>query len=406
MKIAFLVSSFPTLSETFILNQITGLIDRGHDVDIFADHPQQISKIHPDVSKYDLLSRTNYRNMPTSKLKRIIHGIKLISLYIRKNPNIVFRCLNILKYGKLALSLQLLFALPLFLDKGEYDIIHCHFGPNGTLGVILREIGLLQGKIITSFHGYDVNVISEPDMYKHLFQEGDLFTTNTLFTKKRVIELGGPEEKINILPVGLPLEKFPFQERKFNGKDINILTVARLVEKKGLEYSIKAVSKLIKAHPNLNIHYRIVGYGPLKQSLLTLVTKLGVETQVKLLGAREQHEIRRLFQQSEIFVLSSVTAKNGDREGQALVLQEAQAMGLPVVSTLHNGIPEGVLNNESGFLVPERDVDALAERLDFLVRHSNSWPKMGRAGRDFVEKHYDINKLNCELVRIYEKLVV
>ncbi len=85
-------------------------------------------------------------------------------------------------------------------------------------------------------------------------------------------------------------------------------------------------------------------------------------------------------------------------------MQEAQARGLPVLSTLHNGIPDGVLDGESGFLVPERDVDALAAKLSYLVEHPQNWTKMGQAGRTFVEKNYDINRLNDQLVEIYQQI--
>ena len=103
--------------------------------------------------------------------------------------------------------------------------------------------------------------------------------------------------------------------------------------------------------------------------------------------------------------MSSVTASDGDKEGQGLVLQEAQGMGLPVLSTLHNGIPDGVLDGKSGFLVPERDVDGLAQKLDYLLENPQVWSEMGLAGRKFVEQHYDINKLNDKLVQIYQDLL-
>ena len=104
-------------------------------------------------------------------------------------------------------------------------------------------------------------------------------------------------------------------------------------------------------------------------------------------------------------MLPSVTADDGDKEGQALVLQEAGACGLPVLSTLHNGIPEGVLDGKSGFLVPEKNVDALAERLLFLVDNPQLWPGMGKCGREYVEKKYDIKILNEKLVRLYNRLL-
>jgi len=405
MKIAFLLSGFPTLSETFILNQITGLLDMGHDVKIFAQCKPKEKKVHSDVKKYQLMRRVHYFDMPHNKIKRVLKAIVLIIKNFHKDPVKIVKSLNVYKYGKMALSLRLLYLLIPFLDK-KFDIIHCHFGPNGILGVQLKEMGI-PGKYLTSFHGYDVNSypkIMGKDVYKVLFKKGDLFTANTNFTKRQVVNLGCDEEKIIILPVGLKIEKFKFYTRKVQpGKPIKILTVGRLVEKKGHEYAIKAIAKVVKRHKN--IKYIVAGDGPLRANLENLALKLGIMNYVKFLGPLEQNEVLNLYQKAHIFILPSVTASNGDREGQALVLQEAQATGLPVVSTLHNGIPEGVLDGKSGFLVPERDVNALAERLNYLIEHPELWPKMGFAGRKFVEEKYDIKKLTQQLVEIYQNLI-
>jgi len=130
-----------------------------------------------------------------------------------------------------------------------------------------------------------------------------------------------------------------------------------------------------------------------------------MEQTIHLLGWKTKDEVRELYDDSHLFVLSSVTAANGDKEGQGLVLQEAQAMGLPVLATLHNGFPDSVLDGKSAFLVPERDVDTLAEKLDFLVEHPAMWSEMSEAGRTFVEANFDVDKLNDRLVDIYSKFL-
>jgi colanic acid/amylovoran biosynthesis glycosyltransferase len=140
--------------------------------------------------------------------------------------------------------------------------------------------------------------------------------------------------------------------------------------------------------------------------LHALIQELGLEASIELLGARDSNEVREYLDNSDIFVLPSVTAGNGDTEGFGIVNVEAQAAGIPVVSTNHNGIPEGVDVNRSAFLVPERDPVALAERLKFLMDHPERWPEMGRAGRRFVEQRFDIEKLNDELIDLYAQLRV
>ncbi len=405
MKIAFIVTSFPTISETFILNQITGLLDMGHNVEIFAKFNPNEKKVHPNVEKYRLMKHVHYFNMPYNKIVRILKAIFLIIDNFYKDPVKILKSLNFIEYGKDSLNLTILYVLINFL-KRKFDIIHSHFGLNGTIGIYLKKVGI-PGKYVTSFHGYDVNSypkIAGYDVYKDLFEKGDIFTANTNFTKQQVVKLNCPENKIVILPVGLRIEKFKFSPKKIRRKEsIKILTVGRLVEKKGHKYAINAIANVISKYKN--IKYIIAGDGPLKRDLEYQVESLGVSNYVEFLGAVDEDEVLKLYHQAHIFILPSITARDGDREGQALVLQEAQAVGLPVISTRHNGIPEGVLDGKSGFLVLEKDVDALADRLEYLIEHPEIWPKMGRAGRKFVEAHYGIDKLNNRLVEIYQKLL-
>ena len=408
MKVAIIVGTFPFLSETFILNQITGLIDHGHEVNIYADKLGDISKVHSDVVKYHLLERTYFVGNYGNSLYRLLNFLPILLTKFYKHPRILFEALNIKKYGREAKSLRTLYLAESLLDKQlNYDIIHCHFGPNGIKGIFLRNAGIIKGKIVTTFHGRDVHFHPKKhgrDVYNQLFKECDLFTVNSKFTGDKIRELGCKKENIIKHPVGLELERFAPKKREvdFNHR-IKIVTVGRLVEKKGIEYSIRAVSKVLNNHSNLE--YKIVGEGALRRSLETLITELGLENEVKLLGWKTHDELQELYDESHIFILSSVTATDGDMEGQGLVLQEAQAMGLPVLSTLHNGIPDGVLNGKSGFLVPERDIDALADKINYLVENPEVWSDMGMAGRRFVEQNYDIHKLNSKLVEIYQDLL-
>ncbi len=405
LKIAFIVNEFPVISETFIFNQIIGLKSKGHQVDIYA--------VDGTSSKIDIINNNHFQNcifhepyIPTNRLCRVIKGLRFLLTKLGHNPLALFKSLNFFKYGKYAASLNLLYASISHLNSQTYDIIHCHFGPNGIKGVLLKDIGVLKGKVITTFHGYDVNKLPKQYNinYHHLFQRGDLYTVNSDFTANKLAALGCPKEKIIKLPVGLDLSHFKFKKRMLHsGEPIKIITVARLVEKKGCEYSIKAVAKIAKKHPN--IIYNIVGDGNLRQSLESLIEQLNIADKVKLLGWKNHDEIAKLYAESHIFVLASVTAADGDMEGQGLVLQEAQAMGMPVLSTQHNGIPEGILAEKSGILVPEKNIDALAEKLCYLVENPQVWSEMGRAGRAFVESKYNIDHLTNRLIEIYQSLV-
>lgn len=409
MNIAIVVGTFPCLSETFILNQITGLIDRGHQVDIYAQHAGTNSKMHPDVTKYGLLDRVHY--FPKSSENKFLRYVQALGSLVKagyNNPAFLFKALNIWSYGTTLLTWRFFYAQMPALKGRKYDIIHCHFMFNGPLGLMIRQLNNPQAKVVTSFHGCDANIGIEPidrQKYNWLFQYGDLFTANTSFTAKQAILLGCPPEKLVKLPVGLDISKYQYREAAVptDGK-IKILTIARLVEKKGLEYSIRAVARLVRTYPQLQ--YLIAGHGPLKASLTALCTDLGVTQNVRFLDWMDQDEVRALYRDSHIFVLASVTAANGDKEGQGLVLQEAQATGLPVISTWHNGIPDGVLVDRSGFLVAEKDVDGLAQKLDYLIQNPQQWVAMGRVGREFIEKNYDIERLNDHLEKMCQNLTL
>ena len=408
MKIAIFVTYFPILSETFVLNQITGLIDRGHDVDIYANQPGNLDKVHPDVERYGLLKRTYYiPQFPKNLVWRLLKGLKLFIDNVPKAPLIVLRSLNVFKYGKEAASLWLLYLTIPLLGKQSYDIIHCQFGTDGLKGMWLRDSGAINGTLITTFRGYDISYYIQEygeHFYDELFKNGDFFLSNCEFFRRRVIQLGCEEKKIVVHSSGIDCSRFVFTPRFFpvDGM-IRIATTGRLVEKKGLEYSIRAVAKLAKVHPNLE--YTIIGDGPLWKDLQQLINELGVSNIVKLVGQKQQQEIIEILNNSHIFTAPSVTAKNGNQDAPINVLKEAMAMGLPVVSTYHGGIPELVEDGISGFLVPERDVDALAEKLRYLIEHPEIWPDMGRAGRIYVENNFDINKLNDRLVTIYQQLL-
>jgi len=344
--------------------------------------------------------------MPSNKIKRILKAICLIIKNFHKAPLKILKSLNVFKYGKTTLSLKLLYTLIPFLDEKDFDIIHCHFGPNGILGVCLKEIGI-PGEYITSFHGYDVNCypkIMGENVYNVLFKKGDLFTANTNFTRQKVIKLGCDKNKIKILPVGLKIERFKFYPRKVqHGESIEILTVGRLVEEKGHEYAIRAIAEVVKKHKNTE--YIIAGDGYLRNSLENLSLELGIHKRVNFLGAVDQNEVLQLYHNVKIFILPSIRARNGAEEGQGLVLQEAQSSGPPIISTFVGGIPEGVIDGKSGFLVPEKNIDALAEKLEYLIGHPEIWLEMGECGRKYVEEKYDMKKLNKKLVEIYQNLI-
>jgi colanic acid/amylovoran biosynthesis glycosyltransferase len=408
IRVAFIVSQFPLLSETFILNQISGLIDRGCEVDIYAHKVSNEAVIHSDVVNYRLLSRTKCLSLPRSdsSMARIGKGTHFLIDGLSKHPAATLKALNPLKFGRTALSLTRLHQSHLFRNKQPYDIVHCQFGPNGNLGMQLKEAGALQGKLITHFRGYDSSAYVRfmgRDVYRNLFRKADLILCVSASIKARLLDLGCEEQKILIHHSGVDTDQFAVSHvPSRNGGKVRLVTIGRLVEKKGIKYAIEAVAEALKTHPELE--YRIAGDGPLFNDLLRLIADLNVGERIQLLGRKRHDEVVQLLEDADILLAPSVTTENGDEEGIPNVLMEALARGLPVLSTYHGGIAELVQNGKSGFLVPEKDAKALAEKLRVLTDNRDLWPAMGKVGRSHVEEHFNINKLNDKLLAIYLRM--
>lgn len=407
MRIAFLVDQFPALSETFILDDIVGLIDRGHEVDIYANKIGNTDKMHPEVESYRLLARTFYAQMPANRFVRVFKALGLIATKGWQAPGTFLKSLNLFKYGQKAKTLQLLYAVSRFVGQQPYDIIHCQLGYLGYDGILFREVASLKGKLITTFRGSDFMIYMKmfgQHYFDRLFNECDLIMTVCEKMKQQKIELGCDANKIVVYRDGIDLNRFVFKPRQLGtDKRVRLLTIARLEENKGIQYSIPAVAQLSNSHPN--IEYRIIGDGSMMAELQQQIEELNASNTIKLLGWKKRTEVVEELDLSHILLAPSVLGKNGTQEGIPSVLKEAMAMGLPVISTHLSGIPELIQDGVSGFLVPQRDVDALVDRAGYLIEHPEVWPKMGHAGRAFVEENYDVHKLNDRLVEIYQELL-
>ncbi len=401
-----MLTRFPQLSETFILNRLTGQVERGHDLTIFSRPPVE-NRRHPDVDRFDLLAKA--RHCPSISDRMLPRALKAFGLLVTRMPHVValLRSLNVARYGERAASLNLFYmAMPLLQDRPEFDVIHCHYGPIGLLGQALRQLGLIHGRLVTSFYGYDVTrhpVMRGSDVYQTLFRDGDLVLALSEHMKSQLIELGCPADKVRVHHLGVDVDRFSFGSKTRNqGEPLRLISVARLVEKKGLADAIAALAKL--RDDGVDFEFRIVGGGPLEGALREQVVACKLEDSVTLLGWRVQDEVSQLLESAHVFVAPSVRARDGDEEGTPTAIIEAMARGLPVVSTIHSGIPEVVRDGETGFLVAEHDIDALADRIRRFSEQAELLPRMGRASRDVIEAEFDVAKLNDQLVTYYEGL--
>jgi glycosyltransferase involved in cell wall biosynthesis len=193
---------------------------------------------------------------------------------------------------------------------------------------------------------------------------------------------------------------------RWDGRMVKCLHVGRLVEKKNPILLVQAFRHALDMTPSgLDLRLDVIGQGPLEAALKSEISRLGLGEKVTLLGPQPHHLVARAMQQSHVYTQHSITAPNGDQEGQPTSLIEASACGLPIVSTRHDGIPDIVLDGETGYLVEERDVRGMGERIAWLAAHPERWMEMGARARKHIETHMNLGLQVRKATALYRELV-
>ncbi|WP_286760399.1 glycosyltransferase [Salegentibacter sp. UBA1130] len=407
INIAFIVKGFPTLSQTFIVNQIVALLKEDHEVDIFAFRKGDLTNLHPDIAKYHLLDRVTYKEeIPPSKKRRV----KDLLLWAKKNFfhihwRTFLHALLSEQYNKKTF-LNLFYNSKWFLAGQKYDIVHAHFGDNSIPIAYLKEKGILKGvKFVVTFHGYDLTptlISYYKHQYKEIFEHADAFTVNTPYTKDLLLKVKPHLQNINILPVGL--DPFLFQRENKLKNNFRILFCGRLIPLKGPFLLLEIIAEL-KRRGFLDVELEIIGDGECKGKLKEKVEQMNIEKNVFFSGALDQLEVKYSMEDASVLLHPGIyDPQTGRAETQGLVIQEAQAMGLPVVVSDVGGMKYGLIPGETGFVVKENDISGFADAIEELILSKELGEKMGKRGREFVEKNYDSSVLVKKLLDLYRTL--
>lgn len=409
LKVAIVVGTFPTVSETFILNQIVALINDGHQVHIFANEKGNLQILHNTIIEYKLLDKVIYRRkQPFKKNKRILFFLKWLFLNFKKiDWLLLFRALNFFHYGKKALSLKVFFENEWFLLKENFDVIHIHFATNAKSLIKLKKNKSSKNfKIVVSFHGYDINpfyIENYKKDYKKLFENVDEITVNSIYTKDLLLKINSDLKNINILPVGLDTSFFKKEDVDQSTINKTILYVGRLIPLKGSNLTIDILYELHKRGYQ-NVKLIIIGDGELKIALQEKIENLRLENYILLKGSLSQEKVKEEMNCASLLLLPGIHDPLTKRaETQGLVIQEAESMELPVVVSNVGGMKYGLLPNVSGFVVDESDVNGFADAIEKLLNNDELQRKMGERGRKFVVKKYDSKILIKQLISIYQK---
>ena len=293
------------------------------------------------------------------------------------------------------------------LGEVRPSLIHAHFGIDGVHALPLaRRLGV---PLVTTFHGFDATLstaalLSSPawinyPLFRHrLAREGDLFLCVSGFIRERVLAMGFPAGRTLVHYTGVDWRAV--RPRDPGEETPTILHVARLVEMKGTEYLIRAVAALARTHGQVRLD--IVGDGPLRSRLQALAGALELGPRVRFLGALPHAEALSHMRSAAMLGLPSVHTPTGRVEGLGMVLLEAAATGVPVVASRVGGIPEGVVDGQTGLLAPERDPEALCACMAALLDQPDTRRRMGAAARALVQARFDIRRQGDTLEGLYD----
>ncbi len=403
-SILFKIQQFPHLSETFIINQINMAIESGYEVSILVKNILSFE----DCGHLEMLNKHNVSNriikddykIPKNKLIRLFKAILIILKYRRKWKKFY-------EYIKLksTFSLTWIYEVNFYQKLRNFDIIHVQYGTNVQPVDLLKKTGWLDLRIIVSFHGHDAffpinGIIPQKGYYDHLFSEKIILIANTPYLAQQLIKIGAKPESIKIIPV--PVDTEIFKGDRSNMKDklpIKLLSIGRLEKIKGHEYGIHAVNNLIKS--NYDIKYTIIGEGSYRNSIEELIKSEGLNDKVLLLGKKNQHEILREIQISDICLATSVTTNNQIKETQGLAGLEAQACGVPVVAFDSGGVKYTLIHKKTGLLSEEKDIDKFAENIKYLINNFQKRMEYGKNAQEFVQKKYSNIQIAKQWLAVY-----
>lgn len=292
------------------------------------------------------------------------------------------------------------------------QIIHAYFGVEAVYALkISQSLGI---PLITSFLGFDATTkttslitsgkpawINYVLHKKNLIENGSLFICVSDFIREKVIEMGFPEEKTITHYIGVDVSEPPPSKMEMPYKII--LHVARLTEKKGTRYLIEAFSLLSKHDKTTKLI--IIGDGYLMAVLKKQVESLGLSKRIQFLGSQPHSVVLDWFTKTDIVCMPSITASSGDTEGLPMTILEASAYKLPVIATYHAGIPEAIEDGVTGFLVPEKNVKALANKLDALLLDDILRQSMGENARRLIKSKFNLKTQTAKLEQLYNMVL-
>ena len=400
-RIIYKVKGVPIASETFIISNIVHALKKGFDIQIIADivYPLETSSQVSLITEMGIPDLILKYGSPNTKSKRISQSL----LFLLNPMMLYFFCRLNIHFGRV--TLEHVYYLKFYKKYKKEDVFHVHFATAISPLLALKRIGFLKSRLIVTFHGY--NAYSLPkgsertlliDRYR---QYVDAITVNSHFLSRHLVSQGFDENMINVIPVGIDCMGFTKHNSMRTHTDFfKLLSVGRLIPLKGHRFGIEVVKKLVDK--GYDVHYTIVGYGELLESLQDLVTKYKLEDNIEILGKQSQKQIVELLKNSDVFLMTSTYNSSNRREAFGMVSLEAQISGVPVVGFDSGGFPETVVQGVTGIIVNDRDVDAMVVAVEKLILNTDLCETMKENAKKHVLNKFDINRVAEEYFRLYK----
>ncbi len=294
-------------------------------------------------------------------------------------------------------------------ERKDFALIHAHFGTGAVYALPFARKHRLP--LVVTFHGNDVAALLGSQRYQYkrwryvlrsskLFERADLMLAVSLELQELLADLSGRPDAVKLHHLGIDLARFrPKEEGETDGPP-HVVMIGRFTEKKGMIYGLRAFAEAVRQGREARL--TIAGGGEREGELRRFVEEAGLGRHVTFAGVLAQDAVATLLRSADVLLAPSVVARDHDREGSPITIREASASEVPVLSTVHAGIPQLVEDGETGFLVPERNVPALADRLVTLLDDADLRRRMGRAGRAKMEREFDLFAQVAELERHYD----
>jgi len=406
-KIAFVTTSFSTLSHTFIRREIAELRRLGVDIYLFGVRPEKKEQILEKGITYDKetvylypikifpVIRSNIWfaiSKPFCYLKTFYHSL------LNKDGSIWQRVKSAYHFfisPYIAAQMQ---------EKG-ISHIHAHFlHVPSTIAMYCSK--LLDVSFSITAHSAGIAKLKEMSDLKTKVKEAKFIFAVSNYTKDYIDKFIYPcSKKTYVVRCGLNPREYSFKDsHRFGGGidgKIQLVAIGRLVEKKGFSYLIEGTSCLRKAHVNFNV--KIIGAGPLKLDLEILSKMHGLASMIVFTGQLPTEETKQELNKSDIIIVPSVESKSGEKEGLPIVIIEAMALGVLVLATEHSGIPEVVKHKVTGLLVPERDSGAICESIKLALRNKKLREECIQNARRLILEEFDIAQTAKLKMDIFKK---